>query len=353
MSMPEPHPSPAPADPAHADAPGVAADPRPLGAVVVGAAWSRAGGPRNLRSLDDALTALADPEATVWVDLEDPGTEQLALLAGPLGLHPLVVEDIVDRDQRAKVEYTDDVMHIVMFAAVGVTQLPELVEVDIVLTPRGLGTSHPAAWRPLEHGAPARMGAAHFLSRGPDAALYAVLDTIVDGYFPVIDRLSDAIDELEDAAIERADRSVVERLFAARRSLLLLRRAVAPEREVLNQLTNRDNPLIAPEALVYFRDVYDHLVRITDELDIHRDLLSGALDAYLSTVNNTLSEVMKRLTAVTAVLAGVGAVAGIFGMSEAASAFDLREGNGFWLVTGLVIAIGALITWYFRRIGWI
>ena len=94
-------------------------------------------------------------------------------------------------------------------------------------------------------------------------------------------------------------------------------------------------------------------MRITDELDIHRELLSGALEAYLSTVNNTLSDVMKRLTAVTAVLAGVGAVAGIFGMSEASNAFDLREGNGFWVVTGLVVVVGALITWYFRRIDWI
>ena len=115
-----------------------------------------------------------------------------------------------------------------------------------------------------------------------------------------------------------------------------MRRAVSPEREVLNQLTNRENPLIDAETLIYFRDVYDHLIRITDELDTHRELLSGALDAYLSTVNNTLSDVMKRLTAVTAVLAGVGAVAGIFGMSEAAHAFDLRAGLGFWLVTGLV-----------------
>lgn len=337
-------------EPARASPPEAVAEPSPT---VLGAAWSRAGGPRNLRSLDDALVALSEPDTSVWVDLEDAGSDELTRLSAPLGLHPLVVEDIVDRNQRAKVEWTDDVMHVVMFAAASDAELPELVEIDIVLTPRCLLTSHPAAWRPLEHGAPARMGAGHFLPRGPDAALYAVLDAIVDGYFPVIDRLSDTIDDLEDAAIERADHTVVERLFAARRSLLLLRRAVSPEREVLNQLTNRDNPLIDSETLVYFRDVYDHLVRITDELDIHRDLLSGALEAYLSTVNNTLSEVMKRLTAITAVLAGVGAVAGIFGMSEAASALDLREGGGFWLVTALVVGVGAVITWYFRRIGWI
>ena len=317
------------------------------GALVLGAAWSRAGGPRNLRSIEDALSALAEPETTVWVDLEDAGSEELAQLAGPLGLHHLVVEDILDRDQRAKVEYTDEVMHLVMFAAIPGRELPELAEIDIVLTPRCLVTSHPPEWRPLEQGVPARMGAAHFLTKGADAALYGVLDAIVDGYFPVIDQLTETVDELEDAAIERPDRTVVERLFAARRSLLLLRRAVSPEREVLNQLTNRDNPLIDDETLVYFRDVYDHLVRVTDELDTHRELLAGALEAYLSTVNNSLSDVMKRLTAVTAVLAGVGAVAGIFGMSEAVN------GGGFWVVTGLVVMVGIVITWWFRRIDWI
>ena len=322
-------------------------------AIVQGAAWSRAGGPRNLRSLEDALSALADPDMTVWVDLEEAGNAELAQLAGPLGLHPLVVEDIIDRDQRAKVEYTGDVMHLVMFAAIPDRDLPELAEIDIVLTARCLATSHPPEWRPLEQGVTARMGAAHFLAKGADAALYGVLDAIVDSYFPVIDRLTETVDELEDAAIERPNRSVVERLFAARRSLLMLRRAVSPEREVLNQLTNRDNPLIDGETLVYFRDVYDHLVRVTDELDTHRELLTGALDAYLSTVNNSLSDVMKRLTAVTAVLAGVGAVAGIFGMSEAVNAVDLSAGGGFWVVTGLVLMVGVLITWWFRRIDWI
>jgi magnesium transporter len=322
-------------------------------AIVQGAAWSRAGGPRNLRSLEDALSALADPDMTVWVDLEEAGNAELAQLAGPLGLHPLVVEDIIDRDQRAKVEYTGDVMHLVMFAAIPDRDLPELAEIDIVLTPRCLATSHPPEWRPLEQGVTARMGAAHFLAKGADAALYGVLDAIVDSYFPVIDRLTETVDELEDAAIERPNRSVVERLFAARRSLLMLRRAVSPEREVLNQLTNRDNPLIDGETVVYFRDVYDHLVRVTDELDTHRELLAGALEAYLSTVNNSLSDVMKRLTAVTAVLAGVGAVAGIFGMSEAVNALDLREGGGFWVVTGLVLMVGVVITWWFRRIDWI
>ena len=205
----------------------------------------------------------------------------------------------------------------------------------------------------MDIGGVARNGPAHFLAKGVDVALYAVLDAIVDGYFPMVDRLSDVTDDLEDQVVRKPDRDVVEQLFSVRRSLLLVRKVVTPEREVLNQLTNRENELIQPDTLIYFRDVYDHLVRITDELDTHRELLSSALEAYLSTVNNNLSEIMKRLTAVTAVLAGVGAVAGIFGMSEAATALSFKEGGGFWFVTAVVLGVGVVITAYFRHIDWI
>ena len=112
-----------------------------------------------------------------------------------------------------------------------------------------------------------------------------------------------------------------------KKELLSIRRATSPAREVFNQLTNRELTVIAPEHLVYFRDVYDHLIRVTDELDNYRDLVAGTLDIYLSTVNNNLSRIMKRLTGVTVILAGIGAVAGIFGMSEAGAAIGERRGE--------------------------
>ena len=110
-------------------------------------------------------------------------------------------------------------------------------------------------------------------------------------------------------------------MFALKRELINLRRATSPAREIFNQLTNRELGAIDETHIVYFRDVYDHLIRVTDELDNYRDLVSGTLDIYVSIVNNDLSRIMKRLTGVTVILAGIGAVAGIFGMSEAGSAF--------------------------------
>jgi len=336
--------------PPSASDPGVA---RAVDASIIhGFTWSHASGLGRADTIEDIEAALVDPELRLWVDVEEISPTALQRLGACLGLHELVIEDIAERNQRAKVEYTDDIMHLVMFALVYADDL-RTIELDIVLGPRFLLTSHTPEWRPLKTRDLARMGVEHFLSQGTDLLLYAVVDPVVDGYFPVMDRLSDEIDLLEDEVVSAPTKPVLERLFRIRRDLLEVRHMVSPEREVFNQLTNRDNPLIARERVIYFRDVYDHLIRVTDELDTHRELLSGALEAYLSTVNNGLSDVMKRLTAVTAVLAGIGAVAGIFGMSEAGGALNLVEAPGFWIVTAFVLCIGALVFIYFRRIDWI
>jgi magnesium transporter len=320
------------------------------GSLVRGLAWTP-GGTQDLNSVAAVRAAYADPAARLWVDVVAGDQPTISGLAQIFGIHALVAEDIHERNQRAKVELTGDLLHIVMFALLYDGAL-DAVEVDLVLGQRFLLSSHDRTWDPLEL-AQLRRGADTFLAEGTDYLLWAVVDGLVDGYFPVFDKLGDAIDDLQDDVIRRPTTWVVERLFQVRRDLLLIRHAVSPQREIFNQLTNRDQPLVAPQRILYFRDVYDHLIRLTDELDSYRELVSTTLDAYLSTVNNNLSDVMKRLTAVTVILAGVGAVAGIFGMSEAALAFQSGEGSGFWLVAVLMLVLAGLAATYFRRIGWL
>jgi magnesium transporter len=320
-------------------------------ATVAGVSWSPDGS-QQLTSVADVRAALADPRTRVWVDLEDASEELLTEVTECLGLHPLLVEDIVERNQRAKIEFVQETLHLVMFA-LSYREGLESTEVDIVLGKDYLLTSRPPSWRPADAPNIRREGAEHYLKQGPDFLLYAIVDAMVDGYFPVLDRLGDQIDVLEDEVVRRASREVIDWLFRVRRELLQLRHTVSPEREVFNQLTNREMPLIDPARIIYFRDVYDHLIRITDELDSYRELIAASLETYLSTINNNLSVIMKRLTAITAILAGVGAVAGIFGMSEAGTAFNFQEGGGFWLVTLLCLVIGGLVFAYFRRIDWI
>jgi magnesium transporter len=122
---------------------------------------------------------------------------------------------------------------------------------------------------------------------------------------------------------------------------------------VFNQLTNRDMTLVDGEEIIYFRDIYDHVIRLTDELDNYRELAASTLDVYLTQVNNNLSVIMKRLTGVTVILAGIGAIAGIFGMSEAGAALAGGERGGFWAITAFTIALAAGAALVLRRVGWI
>jgi magnesium transporter len=294
---------------------------------------------------------LSQPEPRVWVDLVAPTAAQALEVGQALGLHPLIIEDVLEGNQRAKIEKTDGIVHIVLFHLdYGETVVAS--EVDIVLGQGFLLTVHNTDWDPRA-GHHLAGGIAPILQHGPDHLLWAIADDLIDGYFPFADQIGEAIDEVQDEVVRKATPDTVERLFKLKRELIQVRRAISPVREVFNQLTNRDETLINPDELVYFRDIYDHVIRLTDELDNYRELASATLDVYLTQVNNNLSVIMKRLTGVTVILAGVGAVAGIFGMSEAGTALGGQEAGGFWLVTGVVFAMAAVAAVVLRKIDWI
>ncbi len=304
---------------------------------------------------DEALRRLPEllrrPDASVWVDLSGPSREQVEQVGAALGIHPLVVEDVLEGNQRAKIEITDGIVHIVLFYLDYDAELTAS-ELDIVLGLGYLFTAHDSTWEPraTHH---LRSGVGPILREGPDHLLWALADDVVDGYFPFADRLGFAIDEIQDEVVRSAKPETLEALFALKRELIEVRRSISPVREIFNQLTNRDMPLIDAEEIVYFRDIYDHVIRLTDELDNYRELASATLDVYLTTINNNLSLIMKRLTGVTVIVAGVGAIAGIFGMSEAGMSLAGQQLPGFWIVTGLTIALATGAAVILRRIGWI
>jgi magnesium transporter len=306
----------------------------------------------------EGATALANlpellrrPNAAVWVDLITPTAKQAEQVAAAVSLHPLILEDVLEGNQRAKIETTEGVVHIVLFH---LTYGERVVasEVDIVLGLGFLLTVHAGDWDPRA-GNHLQSGVGPLLRHGPDHLLWAIADDLVDGYFPFADRLGDAIDDIQDEVIRNASPETVERLFQVKRDLILVRRGVSPVREVFNQLTNRDEALIDPDEIIYFRDIYDHVIRLTDELDNYRELAASTLDVYLTQVNNNLSVIMKRLTGVTVILAGIGAIAGIFGMSEATAVVGGGDGLGFWGVTAVIVAMAGGAAVVLRRIDWI
>ena len=304
-------------------------------------------------NVDELARLYASKGSRTWIDLTNPSPDLVRAVSRRLGLHPLLAEDIVESNERAKVQLVDDVIHVVAFVLE--REGPDEVvthEIDFVLGRGFLLSVHPASWDPMA-AHQVKMGLEAILSKGPDLLLWALVDWIVDGYFPVFDRLSDEIDDVEDAALARPVPPTLQHIFRLKRELLRIRRVLAPSREVFAQLTSREFTLIAEAQVFYFRDVYDHLIRLNDELDSFRELVAGALEVYLSSINNNLSAIMKRLTGVTVILAGIGAVAGIFGMSEAASAFQGLEGGGFWVVVMFTVAAALAAVVFLRRIDWL
>jgi magnesium transporter len=296
--------------------------------------------------------ALRRPDARLWIDVTN-GSPQLNTQIGDLlGLHPLLVEDICERDERAKLEQVGEFLHLVLFSlGFDDGQIFER-ELDFVLGRRFLLTNHSRWWDPTatRH---LRVAVGDVMSHGLDHLLWALADDVIDDYFPILDQLGDEIDDLEDRVVASADRSLLERIFELKREAIQVRRVTSPEREMFNILSSREGTLISEPERLYFRDAYDHLIRLTDELDTYRELASATLETYLSTVNNNLSLIMKRLTGVTVVVAGIGAIGGLFGMSEAQFAFRGDEGPGFWIILFASLALSAIAVAILRRIDWI
>jgi magnesium transporter len=302
-------------------------------------------------NVDDLGRLVAVKDSRTWIDLANPSPDLVAAVGRRLGLHTLVVDDINEKNERAKVELVDKVIHVVTFLLERKDQV-SADEVDLVLGRGFVLSVHAAGWDPMT-AHQLKGGAGSLLERGADHVLWALSDAIVDGYFPVFDALEDEIDAVQDRVMNQPDRATLENVFRLRRELIRMRHVVAPSRELFSQLTSREFGLISEENVFYFRDVYDHLIRLNEELDVLRELVAGALEIYLSTINNNLSTIMKRLTGVTVIIAGIGAVAGIFGMSEAATAVVGAEGSGFYVVVAVTVVASLIGVLVLRKIDWL
>jgi magnesium transporter len=309
-------------------------------------------------SADDTnVRRLLEAGTPFWLDLYGSGREMTHTLRDVFGFHPLAVEDAEHFHQRAKVDDYDDYVLIVMYGAPTAAHSgDQLVELHCFLSEKYLVTVHHAACPDL---ALLRQRLAQQPTRNghtPIMLLHSVLDTLVDSFFPALARFDDEIDDLEDAILARPTDAQLLRLFEMKRSLIAIRKVVTPERDTMARVVTGVGrlPGMTPEAERYFRDIYDHLIRISDLVDSYRDLLSGALDTHLSTVSNRLNGIMKQLTVISTFFLPLTYLTGFFGQN-----FDFMI-NGitgpvpfFALGIGLdVLAVLALLVWFWVR-GWL
>jgi magnesium transporter len=297
---------------------------------------------------------LADENHLLWVDAEDPSPEELDWVRAQFRVHPIAMEDYDSRHERARIDRYPAMYSIVFYAmsrdeAKGAFAARTLT---VFLGERYMVTLH-------EEPFPEIREARELWERNEDemeceigTALYALLDVVIDDYFPLLDRIAEEVEDVEDQILEAGKPAELDQIFKLKRQLLDLRRAVSPERDVLNVLLRRELPLFSEGMTVYFQDLYDHVVRVLDSLDTHRDLLSSALDLYVSVASNRLNATMQTLTSWSIILMSSSLVAGIYGMNFRYMP-ELGLRYGYYAALAAMLALGLGLVAYFRRRGWL
>lgn len=307
-------------------------------------------------SVSQLMEALNQPEGLVWISLEHPTSEEAtSILEGLFHFHHLAIEDCLNTGyQTPKVD--DYGSHIFIIAHAirthGDEALIETSELNIFLGKNYLVTLFQeenlppvdTVWQRVKRDE-------RLLQNGPDFLCYGILDAVMDDYMPILDNLDDELEKLENQALSGPNPNLLQRLLALKHALIFLRRVISPQREVINRLSRDEFPMIDHHSRIYYRDVYDQLVRFQELIESMRDVVSGALDIYLNSTSLRLNEVMKALTIVSTIFLPLSFIAGVYGMN-----FDfmpeLHWRYGYLAVWIVFILIALFMLYSFKRRGW-
>lgn len=309
---------------------------------------------QNTSDLPDLGRFLQNSGDTLWLDLADPTPQDIAALQAHFNFHPLAIEDATRRPQRPKVDAYGH-YYFVVFYCIGAQDQGRRIEtsaINIFIGADYLVTVHRDPVTQIPETIRRWRAPDSPLGKTVGALVYALLDAIVDDYFPVMDQVAERVEDLEQQIFAAFDEGALQDIFRLKKDLLSVRRVVTPERDVLNVMLRREIPVFSQDDVTYLQDVYDHIVRITDNLDTYRDLLSSALDSFLSVQSNRLNQIVKVLTVASIILMSATLVAGIYGMNFA-NMPELRWRYGYLWALGLMVAISAGLIVLFRRIKWL
>jgi magnesium transporter len=295
------------------------------------------------------------PGELLWVDLEDPTAEEAEVLKDYFQFHPLAVEDTLVEIQYPKLDIYPDYVFLVLHGInyMRDTEQFTTAEIDVFLGRHFLITHHDHRMRSVRDTRQRILQEPQLMTLGLDVIIQGMLDKVVDHYFPELEKLEDRIEEVEEEIFSpRIARETLNKILGLKRDLMHLKRIVFPQREVFNRLSRDEIHVIRPSTRVYFRDTYDSLFRIHDIADNYRDLLTGFLDIYMSSISNSLNETMKLLTVISTICIPMTVVAGIYGMNFRFMP-ELDWKYGYYFSLGLMLAIGIAMFLFFRRKHWI
>lgn len=307
-------------------------------------------------SFRECLIFAEEKTHVTWIDINGyQEVKDLEYLGECFHLHPLLLEDILDNDQRPKLDEYDDYLFIIVKMLHHDEATHEVVteQISIILGDNyviSLQQDHEDVFAHLRPRL--KTGGGRIRKEKADYLAYALLDLIVDHYFLVLEELGEVVEDLEKELVANPNAATLKKIYRLKRDTIVMRRAVWPLREVLSKLTRTESPLIAQQTFVYLRDVYDHVTIIMDSIETYRDILSGILDIYLSSVSNRLNEVMKVLTIIATIFIPLTFIAGVYGMNFK-NMPELSWPWGYYTVLGIMAAVAGCMLLFFRRKGWI
>jgi magnesium transporter len=307
--------------------------------------------PARIRELVD------QGEGELWVDIDSTDVHQHALLEKVFGFHPLSIEDTLSPGSRVKLEEYDRYLFVVVSGIRFDRATPDPFDLETFNTYFFLGknflvTVHAIESPSCDSTRERLMRNPDLLGRGAEMTMHSIIDQAVDAYFPVVESLNDLVDHLEEKLFESFEERLIHEIFKAKRSAFAFRRHIGPLREVLNVLTNRPSVYIRSETQLYYRDVYDHTIRIMESVDTTRDLLAGVLETYLSQTSNRMNKVMKQLSIVATIALPLIVVGGIYGMNFSAMPLT-HHPLGFYWALGSMVAISSALLWWLRKNRWL
>ncbi|WP_139956816.1 magnesium/cobalt transporter CorA [Flavicella sediminum] len=296
------------------------------------------------------------PDQVTWVNLYGLNhVDEIEKLCSHYKIHPLVMEDIINTKQRPKNDdyegYLFTVLKMLYFDKDG--QL-KIENVSMVLGANYLLTFQEDEGDVFEHiRERLLLNKGRIRGQGSDYLQYALMDAIIDNYFSLIETMGEKIEVLEDLLFENnSESNIISEIQALKREILKIRRAVFPLREVISKIEKSDSPLIHEKTQLYLRDLYDHIIHVSESVDIYREMIWGIMDMYMSTISNRMNEVMKVLTIIATIFIPLTFIAGIYGMNFKYIP-ELEHENGYFILWGVMLVVFAGMVYYFKRKKWL
>lgn len=303
------------------------------------------------------LEAAIDPDATNWIDVRGLGDERTIRRIGEIfRIHPLALEDIVNVPQRPKAEsYDEHLLLVVRMVHLGEAETPIVEQVSLVL-----GSNYVMTVQEVKDDGDVfdairkriKSPKGRHRERGADYLFYTLADSVIDGYYPVLERLGDHLEDLEEEIIDNPTPSLLQVLNRTRTQLLSMRRAAWPQREAVNSLVRDESPLLTRDVQLHLRDVYDHCVQTSEVIEMYREMTSGLMSTYLSSIANRTNDIMKVLTIMGSIFIPLTFVAGVYGMNFQHMP-ELKVPWAYPMLWVVMIVISLGMIWFFRRKGWL